>query len=160
MRVAMRVGLAGLAAACASASAPPARPTASPLPAAQAVGVTLQELPPQPLESGQCALVLWSRTPKPERLIMALNDPALARVQIAGRLVELPQVEREGRQTYGHFSNQRYANERLSITLRVQFDPQENLVGGAVARDGALEIVDNTGWTAAIPVGGLVACQP
>lgn len=150
------LALAAAAAGCASAPVQPPQAVA----ASPSVGVTLEELPPQRLEKGQCALVLWSRTPKPERLVMALNEPAVARVQIAGQIVELPQVERDGRQTYGHFPNQRYADSRLSITLRVIFDGQENLVGGSVARDGALEIVDNKGWSAAIPVGGLVACQP
>lgn len=155
------LALAALAAAGCASDRPPA--AAAPVAAARdplPEGVRLEELPPQRLSSGQCAMVLWSRAARPERLAMALSEPMVVRLQVNGRLIELPLVEREGRQVFGHYPNQRYADGNLSATLRVSFDLQQNLVGGAVARDGAIELVDRTGWTATVPVGGLVACEP
>lgn len=156
--------LLGLAAGLSLAACAGGAPTASEGPsspaATQTVGVQLMELPPQRLTSGQCALALWSRTTKPERVLMAFNEPAVARIQVQGRTMDVPLVSREGRQSFGHFPVQVYANERLTLTVRVNFEPRDQLIGGAVARNGAIEIVDAQGWSAAIPVGGIVACEP
>jgi len=122
--------------------------------------VRLLEVPPQRLKSGQCALALWSRAAKPERVMMAFSDPAVARVRFAERTEDLPQTGREGRQVFGHYPLQSYANEKVTLTVRVDFEPRDQLIGGAIARNGTIEIVSVSGWSATVPVGGIVACEP
>jgi len=119
----------------------------------------LAELPTQVLSPDQCALVLWSRTSTPLRFAVTLDQPAVARVNMKGRVVELSRVTQSGRAIHGQFSEQRYRGD--GISLEVSFAPEDArlLAGGAVVSSAVVEFDDPTGWTSVIPAVGLIACQ-
>jgi len=117
------------------------------------------ELPAQTLNQGQCALVLWSRKSPPLRFLMTLNEPAVARVQIQGKMVELARVAQTGQPIYGQFPNQRYRGEGLSLSVTFSSDNMGPLNSGAVVSSAVVEYSDAQGWTAIVPAAGLIACQ-
>jgi hypothetical protein len=143
------VGCAG-----ASSEGQPAAVIADPMGAA-----ALAELPTQVLAPGQCALVLWSRNSTPMRFAVTLDQPAVARVSMKGKVVELDRVTHSGQAIHGQYPEQRYRGEGLS--LEVSFVPEDarQLAGGAVVSSAVVEFDDPTGWTSIIPAVGLIACQ-
>jgi hypothetical protein len=151
-------GVAG--AACVvlcAAAAPPARAETAPAPTG---GLPLEALPTQTLAGGQCALFLWARTTPPRRVFMASQDPAVARIRIDGRSLDLPRAGAEGESAYGHAPVQRYEGQGITLTVRIEMDARSGLIGGAVVPSGSLEYRDAKGWEIIIPVAGMVGCQP
>ena len=119
----------------------------------------LAELPTQLLARGQCALVLWSRNSTPVRFVVTLDQPAVARVSVRGRVVELPRVAQSGQLIHGQFPQQHYRGEGISLEISFVADDARQLAGGAVVSSALVEYDDPTGWTSLIPAVGLIACQ-
>jgi hypothetical protein len=90
---------------------------------------------------------------------MALNSPALARVRIGGRTVDLPRTSFEGEAAFGHYPEQRFAGDGVTLSMQVEIEARGALVGGAVAPSGTLTYEDRSGESVVLPVAGLVACQ-
>jgi hypothetical protein len=142
-----------LLAAC--ASTPPAEQ-----PAANAIDMpALAELPTQQRARGQCALVLWSRNSTPVRFAVTLDRPAVARVSLQGRVVELVRVAQSGQSIHGQFPEQHYRGEGISLQVSFVADDARQLAGGAVVSSAIVEYDDPSGWTSVIPAAGLIACQ-
>lgn len=119
----------------------------------------LADLPTQVLASGQCALVLWSRAATPSRFVVTLDQPAVARVSVQGRVVELARVAQNGASIHGHFPEQRYRGDGISLDVSFAADQARSLNHGAVVSSALVEYVDGNGWTSIIPAVGLIACQ-
>jgi hypothetical protein len=145
-----------LLAACASGSSG-GQPTTAVADSMDAAA--LSELPTQVLGQGQCALVLWSRNSTPVRFAVTLDQPAVARVSMKGRVIELARVSQNGQSIHGQFPVQHYRGEGMS--LEVSFTPEDarQLAGGAVVSSAVVEFDDPTGWTSVIPAVGVIACQ-
>ncbi len=152
--------LGAIGGACVAVSLGAASPALAEAAPARTGGLPLEALPTQALASGQCALFLWARTTPPRRVFMALQDPAVARIRINGRSVDLPRTAAEGESAYGHAPMQRYEGEGITLTMTIQMDARSGLVGGAVIPTGSLEYRDAKGWETVIPVAGMVGCQP
>lgn len=127
--------------------------------AASPAALQLEEIPVQRLEPGQCTLFLWTRDSPPRRVFMALQAPAIARVRVAGRVVDLPRVGWEGAAVFGHPAVQRYAGDGLELTVRIETDGRSGLVGGAVAPRATIEYRAEGGWETVVPAAGIVGCQ-
>lgn len=127
--------------------------------AAPEAAVVLQELPTQRLAKGQCALVAWRLSDR-TRIFMALSEPAVGRLQIGGATREFPRVAQDGQVVYGHAARQTFVGRGLTVNLDAEFDSERRLLGGAMIREGTLELKDGSGWTTMTPIGGLVACEP
>lgn len=126
---------------------------------AQAQEAPLQELPPQTLSAGQCALALWTRASPAKRVFMAFNRPALARIQTGGRTLELALQSRDGAETYGHAARETFKAGGVEVTTEIEIEPRGGLLSGAVVSSGTLEYKDPAGWSVVLPVAGLLACQ-
>lgn len=157
MRTSSRAAVGGVLAAIAYTLSTLALAETAPAPTG---GLPLEALPTQTLAGGQCALFLWARTTPPRRVFMALQDPAVARIRIEGRSVDLPRTAGEGDSVYGHTPIQRFEGEGITLTIKIQMDARSGLVGGAVIPSGSLEYRDAKGWETIIPVAGIVGCQP
>lgn len=119
--------------------------------------IPLEELPPQHLAKGQCALFLWSRGAAARRVVMALNEPPMARIRVAGRTLDLARTDWDGRSSFGHFAHQTFAADGVTLTL--DLGDRRELQGGAVVTSGVLDYRDPAGWSIVLPVGGVIACQ-
>lgn len=120
----------------------------------------LQEVAPQRLSAGQCALVLWTKAQPPLRVLVAFSDPSVARVKVGGKTIDLPQTNRGGEVAFGHAPRQRFEGENMAIAFNLEFETRRGLVGGVIAPSGTLEVQTRQGWSAITPVAGIVACQP
>jgi hypothetical protein len=118
-----------------------------------------EELPAQGLRTGQCALALWSRQAQPLRFLMTLSDPAVARVRMGGKLLELARVAQTGQPVYGQFPDQRYEGDGLTLSVSFSTQSLAALTGGAVVSSAMVEYSDAQGWTAIVPAAGMIACQ-
>jgi hypothetical protein len=144
--------------------APPRAP--APAPAAPADPVTppgpigpLAELPPQTLAPGQCALFLWERAPSARRLAMLSAAPPYARVMTAAGVRDLAQTGGAGEPRFGLTPEASYADATLALRVNLRFEEAQGLVGGALARDGALSIETPGGDTVVVPVAGILGCR-
>jgi len=148
--------VAVLLAACAGGA--PVEPAATAL--SDPMGApALAELPTQQLAPGQCALVLWSRNTTAVRFAVTLDQPAVARVSVRGRVVELVRVAQSGQAIHGQFPDQHYRGEGISLGVSFVSGDVRQLTGGAVVSSAVVEYVDPAGWTSIIPAVGLIACQ-
>ena len=145
-----------LLAACAGGSSAekPTATVADPMGAA-----VLSELPTQVLAQGQCALVLWSRNSAPVRFAVTLDQPAVARVSMKGRVLELARVSQNGQSIHGQFPEQHYRGEGMSLEVSFMPEDARQLTGGAVVSSAVVEFDDPAGWTSIIPAVGVIACQ-
>ncbi len=132
--------------------------TASGATAMQAVPF-LGELPMQDLGRGQCALVLWAQRASPQRLLVTLNQPAVARIEVEGKTIELARVAQSGQPLFGQYPETRYRGEGLSLGVSFTIDTAKGLNGGAVVSSAVVEYVDAKGWMTIIPTAGLIGCQ-
>lgn len=119
----------------------------------------LQLLPPQTLAARQCALFLWQKSEQPRRVLMALDTPPIARVQIDGRLIDLARIEVSGDLQWGHFPHAVYRGSGLTLRLDLVIEDRERLVGGGLVPEGSISIERENGWSMIVPVAGMIACQ-
>lgn len=121
--------------------------------------LAMQEVAPQRLSPGQCVLVLWTKTQPPRRVLVAFSDPSVARVQIGGKTLDLPQTARGGELVFGHTPRQSFEGDGISMAFNLEFDTQSGLVGGALAPAGTLEYRSRKGWSSITAVAGIVGCE-
>ncbi len=149
-----------LLAGCAGSGAGSATQHAQASPKRIENALAMQEVAPQRLSSGQCALVLWTKTQPPRRVLVAFNDPSVARVKIGGKTLDLPQTARGGELVFGHTPRQSFEGEGIGMAFNLEFDTQSGLVGGALAPAGTLEYRTRKGWSSITAVAGIIGCAP
>lgn len=123
--------------------------------AAASLPAGLGELPPQTLAAGQCALFLWDRA-SGRRVAMLGRNPALLRLVIDGKTVDLPQTASEGPVVLGFAPVTRYRSANRMYDVRLTIQPAT--AGGAVVPDGSLTITEADGGALVLPVAGLAGC--
>lgn len=159
MRIAKLTTLAAMSLVLAACQGTGPR-NAMPAPAPASDQMPLQTLPPQRLAPGQCALVLWRKGGGNSRIFMALSEPAMARVRIAGRDIDLTRTDAEGDRAFGLSPRQTYQGGGVALTVDLEIDPDRGLLAGAVVPSGVLDLRREGGTSVILPVGGLIACQP
>jgi hypothetical protein len=127
--------------------------------AVQAGELRFEALAPQELEAGRCGLFIWARGEDPVFILMALDEPAEARVRTEGRNRSLARTEFSGRPAFGHFENETYSDGRVSLSLDMHFDLERPLRAGTVVDHGVARVTDREGWVTVLPIGGMIACQ-
>ncbi len=132
-------------------------PSAGDLTAAAAAG-PISELPPQSLEPGICALVLWSRATPSTRLAMALDSPSSARLVLGGVVRDLPRIGMEGEPIAGFAPRQLYEGDGLMLAITLEAEAATPVPGG-IAVPAGLEITAPDGLSMILPAAGLIACQ-
>jgi hypothetical protein len=119
----------------------------------------LGEVQAQKLNSGQCAMALWERRMPPSRILVALDKPAVARIELGGKQIELARVSQSGEPVYGQFPEQRFSGAGISLGISFAAGDARNVSGGAVLSSVLVEYVDAKGWISVIPATGLIGCQ-
>ena len=165
-----RVAATGLTAALALALAlAPAAPQpafaqsraqkAQKAPAPNDQGVPFAALPPQILAPGQCGLFLWARTTPPRLILMAVQNPGVARVSYKGKTIDLPLTAWDGEAAFGQYETQTFTGDGLTLTVTIRAEPATGLLGGAVVRQASVQYRDAEGWETVIATAGMIACQ-
>lgn len=127
---------------------------AAALPAASPLG--LDELPPQPLAKGSCALFLWDRASQ-QRVVMATAAPAQILVMRGGKPVLLSRSGATGTAVLGFAPHAEYGDGAGQIAIDITITPAEG--GGGVVRDGAITVTTGDGSSIVAPVAGIIGCR-
>ena len=127
------------------------------LPQAAAATTTLGTIGRQTLPARGCAAFLWNATDR-ALIAMAQADPALLRVSIDGRAIDLARVDQQGAVTLGFGATTRYAGGDVAATREMDVMPRENLTAGAQVPQGTLQVDSADRDTVVLPVAGLVGC--
>lgn len=122
-----------------------------------ASALPLDELPPQRLAKGSCAMVLWDRQSR-RRIAMVTAAPPLLTVVSDARIVGLPGTPEDAAGAVMGFAP-RTSFRSAGMTIRLDLQIMASEGGGAVVRDGTLTLSPNIGDTIVAPVAGLVGCQ-
>lgn len=152
-------------AGCASGGTNEPAPAAAPAPAIASDLVPATDLVPrsglgaQALESGECALFLWSKT-DPDRFIFfqkAQSGEAL--MKIGAETARVSQTANRG-EIFGQFMTEQGFAAPGGEQVLLHFEPGEPLEGGQRIASGQLSITSPEGWRTLVPVLGVRACQP
>jgi hypothetical protein len=122
---------------------------------AAATPLGLDELPPQNLAKGSCALFLWDRASQ-QRVVMATAAPAQIMVMRRGKPVLLARAESSGTAVLGFAPHATYGDGAARIALDITVDPAEG--GGGVVHDGAITVTAGDGSSIVAPVAGIIGC--
>ena len=114
------------------------------------------ELPPQPLESGRCALFLWDKASRQRIAMLATTPTPSLRARIDGQLVDLPQAGASGSAVMGFAPATRYRSASRQFDVAMTILPTGT--GGAVVRDGSITVTETDGSALVIPVAGILGC--
>ena len=91
---------------------------------------------------------------------MAFSEPAVARVRIGGKELDLVRTDAAGERSFGHSPRQTYEGDGITLTVDLEIDLDRGLLAGAVVPAGILDFRREGGASVVLPVGGLIACQP
>lgn len=154
MRAALKVLALSVAlsvAACASKPPPELRED----------GIPFRELPRQTLKPGACAMFLWTPDGDAARRIMAVTPaPTVARVKLRQRSFSFAAVHEEGERLGGLAPRMRFEGFGAAIALDLSFRRRDTLAQGFLVERGTLTYTAANGWSATLPVAGVVACEP
>lgn len=114
---------------------------------------------PQTLESGDCALFLWSKTDASQFIFFQKAGSGTARLRIGDETVDAPQTFNRG-EVFGQFMTEQAFITPSAETVQLAFQPGEELQSGQRIDSGRLTITAEQGWRTVIPVLGVRACQP
>ena len=114
---------------------------------------------PQTLESGDCALFLWSKTDPSQFIFFQRAASGAARMRLADETVDAIQTTNSG-EVFGQFMTQQAFLAPGGEVVEIIFQPGEALQGGQRVDNGRLTITADDRWRTVIPVLGVRACTP
>lgn len=114
---------------------------------------------PQTLESGDCALFLWSKTDPSQFIFFQRAASGAARMRLADETVDAIQTTNSG-EVFGQFMTQQAFLAPGGEVVEITFQPGEALQGGQRVDNGRLTITADDQWRTVIPVLGVRACKP
>jgi hypothetical protein len=90
---------------------------------------------------------------------MLSASPPFARIATPAGARDLPQTAGAGEPRFGLTPEARYADSELALRVELRFEEAQGLVGGALARDGALSVETSGADAIVIPVAGILGCK-
>ena len=158
-------GMAWLLSACSSAPTDTVvtlEPT-TPIPSAavdEPILSRISSLGQVSLADNSCGLFLWSRIGQDRVLVTVLqNDVPGAMMRLDGRPQRLEQTLTEGRAYYGIFEKTYLRRPGLEVELTLDHNAIAGLPQGATVKRASMRLTDTEGFTLALPLAGLIACQ-
>lgn len=139
---------------------PAPRPrTAAASPAAVDDGIPLRALPRQSLAAGECGIFLWKAGQGARLVMTARANPPVARIDLAGRIVDLPRTSAGGGDAQGLQAVTTYSDGSTRLAIELTIEQRPGLTQGAAIPAGSLRLDLAGGASYAMPVTGLLACQ-
>lgn len=109
------------------------------------------------IPSGECGMVLWSRSGGRVAPIFRAVGGTRAVMKIEGEDVPLTLQAQEGDMRIGIRARQIYAGEGLSVTTKVRWG--QNFPGGTYVESGSITVGGSDGWSRVLPVAGIAGCK-
>lgn len=132
----------------------------TPVPAQPAAATpVLGAIGQQKLPAKGCAAYLWSAADR-QLVAMATADPAMIRISVGGRTIDLARSSAgDGPGKLGFADQAEYRGTDVTARLTMDIVQQEGLSAGAKVPTGSLQ-VDRVGQDGiVVPVAGLIGCR-
>lgn len=113
----------------------------------------------QALPAKGCAVFLWAPVADRPMVAMASADPAMIRLSIDGKVVDLARRSEQGAGGYGFAAITDYASATLTVTLDMTIAPRADLSNGAMVPRATLRLDRQGQDTVIVPVAGLIGCS-
>ncbi|WP_233150578.1 hypothetical protein [Sphingomonas mollis] len=117
------------------------------------------ELGRQPLPAQGCAAYLWNVSDR-KLVVMAGADPALVRLVLGGKAIDLARESESGLGGFGFAGRTAYRNSDVTVTLDMTVQTQADLTDGGAVPQGTLTLERGGADAVVIPVAGLIGCAP
>ncbi len=159
MRILAAIPMLALTCACAS-SGPKAAADAAPVDFARADGadIGLRPIPNAALPSGACGMVMWTLEGNRPAAIFQFISGKKARINIAGRPVELTLADYGGASGFGVYERQTFeGGEGIEVEVNARFGLSFN--GGSYLEQGLVKVRDSAGWSIVAPAAGVAGCR-
>lgn len=120
----------------------------------------LKELAQQQVGTDECGLALWARSRDAQRIFFAVNTRRFALINFDGQEIALPAQHTRKALVRGFSQNQLYEGSGLTIALDLTIETRQDVIAGAVVRDGVLTLTQGqSGRTLVVPVVGVIGCS-
>lgn len=118
----------------------------------------LSALPPQNMPDGDCGLFLWlKRDDSP--LVFFQKSDGQAHMAIDGSVAPLNRTANSGRIALSYYEAQSFTGPGISLDVTVTPESKRSLQQGLKLPTGSLSVEVDGGWSAVLPVVGLIGCK-
>ncbi|GJL90728.1 hypothetical protein [Hyphococcus sp.] len=118
----------------------------------------LRPLASAELPANECGMVLWTLEGNRPSAVFQFISGKEARVNIAGKPINLTRTDYDGASGYGIFERQVFeSKEGVSIEVSARFGLEFS--GGAYLEHGLIKVRDAGGWSMVSPTAGVAGCR-
>ncbi|WP_262696263.1 hypothetical protein [Kordiimonas aquimaris] len=119
----------------------------------------ISALPGQTLEDSTCGLFLWlRRDDAPLIFFQRSNDPSATMI-LDGVSQSLPRISATELIGFNFFENQTFENNAFKLSVKTKAEAVRSIRQGIKIETGSISMTTNNGWSAALPVAGVVGCK-
>ncbi len=144
------------------------RPLSTPTPTAssstsQAVlspgdAITLDKLPGQRLEAGECGLFLFAANPSPRLVFFSESTKSMGKIVLNGQEIALSLQSFDGT-IIGQFYTQQSFASSSGHTVDVTLNGPADIRDGTQIDSASLRVKTPDGWSMIVPTRGAMTCQ-
>lgn len=116
-------------------------------------------LPAQTLEDGTCGLFLWLRRDDAPLIFFQRSDVSDALMILDGVVQSLPRQTAENPIAFNFFETQTFENTMFSLSVKVKAEAVRSIRQGVKIETGTISITTDDGWSASLPVAGVIGCK-
>lgn len=119
----------------------------------------LTALPAQELQAGSCGLFLWLRREDLPLIFFQRSNENAASMVLDGTQQTLPRTSVGQLIAFNFYDEQAFANDSFELRVRIIPEASRSIRQGIKVETGSLSITADDGWSASLPVAGLIGCQ-
>lgn len=119
----------------------------------------ISALPGQTLEDGTCGLFLWLRRDDAPLIFFQRSTIANARMILDGMTQSLPRTGATNLIAFNFFENQVFENGGFQLLVKTKPEAVRSIRQGIKIETGSISITTDNGWSAALPVAGVIGCK-
>lgn len=116
-------------------------------------------LPAQTLRDGTCGMFLWLRREDAPLIFFQRSDVPDALMNLDGAAQALPRQTAEFPIAFNFFETQIFDNNVFSLTVKVKAEAVRSIRQGVKIETGTILVTTNDGWSASLPVAGVIGCK-
>lgn len=119
----------------------------------------LSALPAQELAPGTCGLFLWLRRDDAPLIFFQTSREAAASMILDGASQSLARRAQGQLIAFNFFDRQRFSNGTFDVAVRITPEDKRSIRQGIKIETGTVSITGDDGWSASLPVAGIIGCK-
>lgn len=119
----------------------------------------ISALPGQTLDNGTCGLFLWLRRDDAPLIFFQRSSDPRATMILDGVSQSLPRTTATELIGFNFFENQTFKNDAFELSVKTKAEPVRSIRQGIKIETGSISMTTNNGWSAALPVAGVIGCK-